>query len=323
MLSTHRPVQMEMLPTAPTLLTSKRGPFEQIDTDKPHSEDESDVDSEEKGRFEGTYMFGVDITVFLPAALALSTVVGGVCMLMAQIPMLSHFTGISQTHLILGVSLLYALTLTCMTYCALTDPGQLKKTGNMSDGPQDIEQGMPPRAHQSWMYERPIRRYDHWCKWLQNAIGLLNHREFLLLVAGLLLIAMLGIIVDIWLLVLIAENHRIESEIVAEILVGLHFGYSIALLKFVWPIFNIHLGLVSRNETAKEWRHKEHYVAHNTTMGDNIYVHDLNDDEFNILFDMDAFEYDPSRNPFDRGCPLNWYNFWCQPRWPSDAMGDF
>ena len=25
---------------------------------------------------------------------------------------------------------------------------------------------------------QPIRRYDHYCRWLTNAVGLLNHREF-------------------------------------------------------------------------------------------------------------------------------------------------
>ena len=60
-----------------------------------------------------------------------------------------------------------------------------------------------------------------------------------------------------------------ESEFVLEAAVSLHLGYSLGLVKFVWPIFHIHLGLISRNETAKQWKNREHYIAHETTLGDN------------------------------------------------------
>ena len=39
-----------------------------------------------------------------------------------------------------------------------------------------------------------------------NVIGLLNHREFVIMVGGLLVIGVLGIMVDIWLAILIAEK---------------------------------------------------------------------------------------------------------------------
>ena len=68
------------------------------------------------------------------------------------------------------------------------------------------------------------------------------------------------------------------------------------------PIFKIHFGLISRNEMAQEWKKNEHYVANNTRIGDNVPVEDLEDDEYNELFDRDAFVYDRTRNPFDNGC---------------------
>ena len=44
-----------------------------------------------------------------------------------------------------------------------------------------------------------------------NVIGLLNHREFVIMVRGLLLIGVLGIMVDIWLAILIMNfKHKIE-----------------------------------------------------------------------------------------------------------------
>ena len=153
----------------------------------------------------------------------------------------------------------------------------------------------------------------------KNVIGLLNHREFVIMVAGLLLIGVLGIMVDIWLAILIAEKGFFKFEIV----VALHLGYSVALLAIDWPIFKIHFGLISRNEMAQEWKKKEHYVANNTSIGDNVPVEDLEDDEYNELFDRDSFVYDRTRNPFDNGCFTNCLNFWCQPRWTSDEKGEF
>ena len=43
-------------------------------------------------------------------------------------------------------------------------------------------------------------------KWLANVIGLLNHREFAMMLFGLMLISVLGIVLDLWLAVLIAEK---------------------------------------------------------------------------------------------------------------------
>ena len=158
-----------------------------------------------------------------------------------------------------------------MGYCAFADPGQVKQTRKMKIGAvggMDIEEGIPWRAHKSWQYSHPIRRYDHYCKWVKNVIGLLtgdlwhfspNHREFVIMVAGLLLIGVLGIMVDIWLAILIAEKSFFKFEIV----VALHLGYSVALLAIDGPIFKIHFGLISRNEMAQEWKN-EHYVANNT-----------------------------------------------------------
>ena len=82
---------------------------------------------------------------------------------------------------------------------------------------------------------------------------------------------------------------------------------------------------------AQEWKKKEHYVANNVGhivllllpfIGGNVPVEDLEDDEYNELFDRDSFVYDCTRNPFDNGC-TNCLNFWCQPRWTSDEKGEF
>ena len=309
-----------------TLLTSPRAAnLQNADKESCASEgwlDDDKFGAEDKGPSQDYTYCGVDLKPVLPVALAVSTVLGGLCMLLVQIPMLSRFTALSQVWLSAPFAVVYGIVLGCMAYCAFADPGQVKKTRNMKIGAvggMDIEEGMPRRAHKSWQYSRPIRRYDHYCKWLQNVIGLLNHREFVIMVGGLLLIGVLGIMVDIWLAILIAEKGFFESEIV----VALHLGYSVALLAIDGPIFKIHFGLISRNEMAQEWKRNEHYVANNTSIGDNVPVEDLEDDEYNELFDRDAFVYDRTRNPFDNGCFTNCLNFWCQPRWTSDAKGEF
>ena len=214
-----------------------------------------------------------------------------------------------------------------MAYCACADPGQVKQTRKMKIGavdPMHIEEGIPRRAHKSWQYSRPICRYDHYCKWVKDVIGLLNHREFVIVVGGLLLIGVLGIMVDIWLAILIAEKGFFKFEI----LVALHLGYSVALVAIDGPIFKIHFELISRNEMAQEWKKNEHYVANNTSIGDNVPVEDLEDDEYNELFDSDSFAIvhkgvTVEEHPFDNGCFTNCLNFWCQPRWTSDEKGEF
>ena len=310
----------------PTLLTSMK-PVNLQNAEKESCAEEGWLDddksgAEDKGPSQDYTYCGVDLKPVLPVALAVSTVLGGLCMLLVQIPMLSRFTGLSQVWLSAPFAVVCGIVLGCMAYCAFADPGQVKKTRNTKIGAvggMDIEEGVPRRAHKSWQYSRPIRRYDHYCKWLQNVIGLLNHREFVIVVGGLLLIGVLGIMVDIWLAILIAEKGFFQFEIV----VALHLGYSVALLAIDGPIFKIHFGLISRNEMAQEWKKNEHYVANNTSIGDNVPVEDLEDDEYNELFDQDAFVYDRARNPFDNGCFTNCLNFWCQPRWTSDAKGEF
>ena len=121
---------------------------------------------EDKGASEDYTFFGVDLKPVLPVALAVSTVIGGLCVLLVQIPMLSRFTTLSQVWLSAPFAVVYGIVLGCMAYCAFADPGQVKKTRNMKIGAvggMDIEEGMPRRAHKSWQYSRPIRRYDHYC----------------------------------------------------------------------------------------------------------------------------------------------------------------
>ena len=78
--------------------------------------------------------FGVDLKPVLPVCLAVSTVIGGLCMLLVQIPMLSRFTTLSQVWLSAPFVVVYGIVLGCMAYCACADPGQVNKTRKMKIG---------------------------------------------------------------------------------------------------------------------------------------------------------------------------------------------
>eukprot|EP00930_Biecheleria_cincta_P024170 TRINITY_DN17330_c0_g1_i1.p1 TRINITY_DN17330_c0_g1~~TRINITY_DN17330_c0_g1_i1.p1 ORF type:complete len:374 (+),score=43.45 TRINITY_DN17330_c0_g1_i1:51-1124(+) len=253
--------------------------------------------------------FGFDLKPILPVALAASTVLGAICMLLVQAPMLSRLTHVPETVVYAVCGILYAVTLGCMAFCAFADPGQVPKK----------QQGQPKRAHKTWLYPRPIRRYDHYCKWLHNVIGLWNHREFVTMVIGLTAIGVFGVAVDACLAILMLQKGFLQTEVI----ILLHLGYSVALVFIAGPICQIHVGLVSRNEVAQEWKKSEHCIVRHTRKGENVPVPELDDDEYNEAFDAGTFVYDKSRNPWDQGYFNNCFVFWCNSRWPKDEPGEW
>ena len=82
-----------------TLLTSTK-PANLQNADKESCADEGWLDddksgAEDKGPSEDYTFLGIDLKPVLPVCLAVSTVIGGLCMLVVQIPMLSRFTTLS------------------------------------------------------------------------------------------------------------------------------------------------------------------------------------------------------------------------------------
>merc|ERR1711924_306973 len=160
----------------------------------------------------------------------------------------------------------YLTVLGNMAYTALSDPGQFQPVPS-----EDGHAPLPRRSHKAWLYNLPIRRYDHYCRWLMNVIGLLNHRAFVTMCGGLVMLTLCSGLMDV--------------------------------------------GFVSRNELAYEWKENYHYVVFSEKYGTKVSVNDLSDDEFNDKFEQ--FEYDSSRNPFDRGLSSNCWTFWCRSRYDA------
>lgn len=255
---------------------------------------------------------GIDTRPLLPFGLSSASIVAAVGMLAVILPLWGRevFTAI-PLFVVFGV--LYLVTFGCMAYCTVCDPGELRRN-QQSYG---ADPTMPMRAHKTWLYKLPIRRYDHYCRWLCNCIGLLNHREFVTMCIGLVTIGFFGAIVDMVLFIVTV----MEWEWVSKICILLHTFYSMVILFLAGPILKIHIGLISRNELAAEWKRNDFYVIKREGESKVIPVNDLSDDEFNTRFD--AFMYDRKRNPYDKGIVNNCATFWCVSRWSSDQLGDF
>jgi len=289
------------------------------------------------------YCCGISKRPLLPLLLVTSTIIGAVQMFMVEFPLLkSEFDDMFLTIQCIRYSFLalYVITLLLMAYCALRQPGQLKREDQheayarlqqVSGSPsaEDTCHGdrapeeqqdppLPKRCHKTWQYPLPIRRYDHYCRWLANCIGLLNHREFMAMLCGLVAIGILGIILDVFLLITTARE---MDHWTTSLLLVLHLAYSLILTSLVGPIFRLHVGFISRNELANEWKRHDYYVIPSKQTGKPIPVNELSDDEFNERFDN--FEYDKTRNPFDRGTCSNCWAFWCIPRWSRGQLGEF
>jgi len=228
------------------------------------------------------------------------------------------------------------VTMACMVYAAWCDPGQMKPKGQNkghlsaehaaeeAEGVlKDLGEELPARAHKTWQYEYPIRRYDHYCKWLANCIGLLNHREFFIMCFGLVVIGGCGALLDALLIVRLQTGAipDLEDVLSTKLFLAMHLAYSACLLLRVCPIFTLHVGFVSRNELANDWKKNTNYVLPSKDTGKLVPVNDLSDDEFNERFD--AFIYAKEKNEFDKDVVTNWTTFWCTPRWASSQLGDF
>jgi len=244
--------------------------------------------------------------VLLPLGLLSSLLIGGVCMLVLQRRLVEGAFGTARTFTILAASI-YAIAVCCMGYVAFTPPGKITGEGNL----------LPKRAHKGWQYDGYILRYDHYCRWVNNCIGLRNHREFMVMLVTFVTISVSGAVVDLTL----AWVSRKVLTLFSAVALVLHLLYSFVFAYYVIPIFRLHVVFVSRNELANEWKNDAFYVVPSKVTGEPVWVGALDPVEFNERFD--TFKYESSRNEFDHGCRSNCLAFWCTARCSAGQLGEF
>ena len=301
-----------------SLLTAE-GPIGQsLSAPEEEAQDEVTEVSEEpstKPKFQAKLVCGIfDERPFFPTVLLLSLMLGAICMLTQQRALIREMCG-GSWFFTNFFAILYIVTLACVLTCLLSDPGQMSR--EKYNEMQSAGLPLPKRSHKAWLYKRPILRFDHYCRWVTNVIGLNNHREFMVMCTGLAAVAVLGVAVDAALLLWCLPQFRLP------IFVLLHLGYSAIFGKYIMPIFMIHVGFVSRSELAKDYKNDEFWVLFDKETGESTPAQDLDADVYNEAFDNDALTYDSKRNPWDKGWASNCMTFWCIPRWTPDQLGEF
>lgn len=293
-------------------LLTEEGPIGQSITS---STQEEQAEDETKPEIQGATICGMDERPAFPTALVGSLVLGALCMFTVQRSLTEEFFG-GAGHFTRLWLLLYFVALASTAYTGLADPGMMTKEDHAKW--QSGQLPTPKRANKCWLYKRPVLRFDHYCRWVTNVIGLNNHREFMIMCGSLVAISTLGVAVDsVLLLCCLAHGQLFEP------LLTFHLLFSVYFAKYAVEVFRIHVGFVSRNELAREWKNDEYYVVIDEETGRKTAAKDLDEEEYNAYFDANAFQYDAARNPFDRGVSANCWGFWCNPRWSSGQLGEF
>jgi len=168
---------------------------------------------------------------------------------------------------------LYGVTFGLMTFTALRDPGMISNAmhSDWVSGQADL----PKRTYNDESCERPILRYDHYCRWINNWIGLYNHRSFIVMAMFLSVVACIGVLADVALLAFCWHT----TDWWQKGCLLLHCAYSLAFAYYVLPIFRQHIRFVSRNELAQDWKSDAFYIVHHAVTGEPIAVNTLEDEE--------------------------------------------
>jgi len=251
----------------------------------------------------------------LPMLLIVSMILGATCMAWLQRDLFGKLLGSKVIVYDASLLSLYGVTFGIMTYTALRDPGMISNVmlSNWESGQAEL----PKRTCKDENCERPILRYDHYCRWINSWIGLYNHREFIVMAMFLSIVACVGILADVALLAFLWH----ATNWWQKVCLLLHCAYSLVFAYFVVPIFRKHVGFVSRNELAQDWKSDSFYIIHDAVTGEPRAVKTLEEEEYNLYFD--TFQYDGTLNPWDKGCPKNCGIFWCRPRWTDGQLGEF
>ena len=96
----------------------------------------------------------LETSFLLPFTLIASLLAGVACFWLLQCQLLEPYVAMSTSRLL--VAGVYLVTFALMACASMADPGMINI---------DLKQN-PQRSYKSTQFPRPIRRYDHWCRWL-------------------------------------------------------------------------------------------------------------------------------------------------------------
>lgn len=259
---------------------------------------------------------GIDIRPWLPVALILIILFLGAAVIFVQGHLLGEWldsTVAYVVHIVLAMGL-SLLTVGMAVYCAWADPGRMRVTrGGLRNTDGDLEaanEDLPPRAHRTWLYNHPIRRYDHYCRWVHNAIALHNHRTFIAMLYALVVVPALHVLGDLVLICYVGIHWQSWRWWQLVVLI-IHLGIAGILLYKARPICALHTTLVSQSLLSSEWKVNRY---HNVERSGQMKPAEETDVESG-----DEEVYDATRNPFDKGSASeNCLTFWCTSRNASE-----
>uniref|UniRef100_A0A7S4QSU4 Palmitoyltransferase n=1 Tax=Alexandrium monilatum TaxID=311494 RepID=A0A7S4QSU4_9DINO len=264
-----------------------------------------------------TYFCGIDTRRGCPLAFASIVSLGAIYTFTVQRWWLEEAAESSAQPLLRLLGAGYALAFCCMAHTGLCDPGCLSEERYLRY--KAGKQPLPWRAHKNFMYGQPVLRFDHYCRWLMNCVGLRNHREFVVMVSSLVALALVGFAADL----LLALTKGLPSSWVAKVALALHGVCSLAFCWLLVPIWRLHCGLISRSELAFEWKWEQFQVIRDDATGKEVAVAGLGQKDYDARRATGTVAYAPTLNRFDKGWKSNCWAFWCTARWTPDQLGEF
>jgi len=283
-------------------------------------ESEQHAESPKSAKHESQTICGIDQRPLFPAILMFS-IVWSMALTSTQDKVVEAIIG-TPSNCSNAFFAIYLVTCLSMAYTAVSNPGYMDDASYREYVANPSL--LPQRAFKHWLYKRPILRFHQYCRWVTNCIGLNNHREYMIMLCGFVTMAVVDTVLDgIHVIMVVCKYEAVDMGMGwgQFVMLLLHLLYSVYLAYYMKPLVQMHVGFVARNELTQEWKRDDFQIIYHRMTGEPIAVKELDEEEYDEYFD--DFVYDETRNPWDRGCQENCWNFWCASRWTGKQTGEF